>query len=444
MLEIVIQGWDDLQKAVFDDVWDEKIMRYRANRIYRGAADKDWRLVPSLNRVCAHDLSLEQAVIRSFRKYGYADLAQYTGFWQLLPVAQHYGLPTRLLDWSYSPLVAAHFATEDTDAYDRDGALIHCNPAASELLERSADECVYAELFEPLCPFEKVMAMQRSDFVASELTVGERTVELYFAPFSDEERGGVLVVLHDVTQQRKAEERRREFVANVSHELRTPLTNIRSYAETIRDAGDELPRELENSFLDIVINESDRMTHIVQDLLTLSRLDSGRSEMNMARFDFGAAIDSVLRSIELEARRHGHELTHDYHDLPMIMGDRGRIEQVMLNVLGNAVKYTPDGGHIRVTAGTVGERVWMEVADDGIGIPKADRSRIFERFYRVDKARSRESGGTGLGLSIATEIVQRHNGTLSLVDREGPGTTVRLELPIRQSEVGGAQEGGNG
>ena len=334
--------------------------------------------------------------------------------------------------------------TDGVVAYDRDGALIHCNPAASELLERSADECVYADLFEPLCPFEKVMAMQRSDFVASELTVGERTVELYFAPFSDEERGGVLVVLHDVTQQRKAEERRREFVANVSHELRTPLTNIRSYAETIRDAGDELPRELENSFLDIVINESDRMTHIVQDLLTLSRLDSGRSEMNMARLDFGAAIDSVLRSIELEARRHGHELTHDYHDLPMIMGDRGRIEQVMLNVLGNAVKYTPDGGHIRVTAGTVGERVWMEVADDGIGIPKADRSRIFERFYRVDKARSRESGGTGLGLSIATEIVQRHNGTLSLVDREGPGTTVRLELPIRQSEVGGAQEGGNG
>ena len=324
--------------------------------------------------------------------------------------------------------------TDGVVAYDRDGALIHCNPAASELLERSADECVYADLFEPLCPFEKVMAMQRSDFVASELTVGERTVELYFAPFSDEERGGVLVVLHDVTQQRKAEDRRREFVANVSHELRTPLTNIRSYAETIRDAGVELPRELENNFLDIVINESDRMTHIVQDLLTLSRLDNGRSEMNMARFDFGAAIDAVLRSIALEARRHGHELTHEYRDLPMIMGDRGRIEQVMLNVLGNAVKYTPDGGHIRVTAGAEGEKVWMEVADDGIGIPKEDRSRIFERFYRVDKARSRESGGTGLGLSIATEIVQRHHGTLSLVDRDGPGTTVRLELPVQQAE----------
>ena len=326
-------------------------------------------------------------------------------------------------------------------AYDGSGALIHCNPAACELLARPAEECVYGELFESVCPFSRVIAMQRSDYVEGELTVGGRSVELYFAPFSDEESGGVLIVLHDVTEHRRTEERRKEFVANVSHELRTPLTNIRSYAETIRDAGGELPRELENSFLDIVINESDRMTHIVQDLLTLSRLDSGRSEMNMARFDFGAAIDSVLRSIELEARRHGHELTHEYQDLPMIMGDRGRIEQVMLNVLGNAVKYTPDGGHILVTAGSEGETVWMEVADDGIGIPEADRSRIFERFYRVDKARSRESGGTGLGLSIATEIVQRHHGTLSLVDRPGPGTTVRLVLPVTQPAGGEASHG---
>ena len=177
------------------------------------------------------------------------------------------------------------------------------------------------------------------------------------------------------------------------------------------------------------------MTHIVQDLLTLSRLDSGRSEMVMARFAFGDAIDAVLRSIALEAQRHGHELTHEYSEhLPLVMGDRGRIEQVMLNVLSNAVKYTPDGGHIRVTAGDAGDVVWMEVADDGIGIPVKDRERIFERFYRVDKARSRESGGTGLGLSIASEIVQRHSGSLSIVDRAGPGTTVRLELPVMQGE----------
>ena len=325
--------------------------------------------------------------------------------------------------------------TDGVVAYDGNGALIHCNPAAAALLGRKSEDCRYSELFETMCPFAHVVSLQRSDFVESELAVGDRSVEVCLAPFSDEQRGGVLVVLHDVTEHRKTEERRKEFVANVSHELRTPLTNIRSYAETIREAGDELSRETENDFLDVVISETDRMTNIVRDLLTLSRLDSGRSEMNMARFSFGAAIDAVLRSIELEARRHHHELTRSYPDsLPIIVGDRGRLEQVMLNVLGNAVKYTPDGGHIHVTAGesSTGDKVWMEVADDGIGIPEADRSRIFERFYRVDKARSRESGGTGLGLSIATEIVQRHNGTLSLVDREGPGTTVRLELPIIQ------------
>ncbi len=323
--------------------------------------------------------------------------------------------------------------TDGVVAYDRDGNLIHCNPAAVGLLGRAPKDCVYSELFEPLCSFERVMSMQRDDYIESALTVGDRSVELYFAPFSDEDSGGVLIVLHDVTEQRKTEDRRREFVANVSHELRTPLTNIRSYAETIRDANGDLPRETENSFLDVVIHETDRMTHIVQDLLTLSRLDSGRTEMVMARFPFGEAIDNVLRSIALEAQRHGHELTHEYlTDLPLVMGDRGRIEQVMLNILSNAVKYTPNGGHIHVTAGATEKRVWMEVCDDGIGIPDADRERIFERLYRVDKARSRESGGTGLGLSIATEIVQRHNGTLSLADHIGPGTTVRLELPIMQ------------
>ena len=325
--------------------------------------------------------------------------------------------------------------TDGVVAYDGSGTLIHCNPAAIALLDRLPEECDYAKLFEPVCPFAHAISMRRGDYAEAELAVGERSVELYFAAFADEENGGVLVVIHDITEHRRTEERRKEFVANVSHEMRTPLTNIRSYAETIRDANGDIDRETENSFLDIVISETDRMTHIVQDLLTLSRLDSGRTEMVMARFPFADAIDAVLRSIALEAQRHGHTLTRDYPEhLPMIMGDRGRIEQVMLNILSNAVKYTPDGGHIRVTAGDAGNTVWMEVADDGIGIPEKDRERIFERFYRVDKARSRESGGTGLGLSIATEIVQRHNGSLSIVDHEGPGTTVRLELPVMQAK----------
>ena len=317
--------------------------------------------------------------------------------------------------------------------------LLFCNPSARRLLqiENVEKQSVLAvnrsEDFR-----EAVQRALSGEHDLRTLTLDGRIYQLMANPAMEDGRlAGAVLVLLDVTERENREQLRREFTANVSHELRTPLTNVRSYAETIREAGDDLSRETENDFLDVVISETDRMTHIVQDLLTLSRLDSGRSEMNMARFPFSAAIDSVLRSTELEARRHKHELTHDYtENLPLIMGDRGRIEQVMLNVLSNAVKYTPDGGHIRVTAGSEGETVWMEVADDGIGIPEADRSRIFERFYRVDKARSRESGGTGLGLSIATEIVQRHHGSLTLVDRPGPGTTVRLELPITQP-IGG-------
>ena len=155
---------------------------------------------------------------------------------------------------------------------------------------------------------------------------------------------------------------------------------------------------------------------------------------------FDAAVRDSCRAVLLEAQRHGHTLLRKYDGplLPIITGDRGRLEQVMMNVVGNSIKYTPDGGTITVDAGLSGKNVWMEVSDNGIGIPKKDRERIFERFYRVDKARSRESGGTGLGLSIAREIVQKHNGTISLADHQGPGTTIRIVLPVQQP---GTQEG---
>ena len=324
--------------------------------------------------------------------------------------------------------------TDGVVAFDHAGALIHCNPAATEMLGRSIEGCTYDDLFAEVYPFQQMLSLQRPNFAESQQTVGERTLELYLARFSDDADGGVLIVLHDVTEQHRNEERRKEFVANVSHELRTPLTNVRSYAETLRDS-DGISKETAHSFLDIIIGETDRMTHIVQDLLTLSRLDSGRGEFSMARFPFADAIESVCRANALEAKRHSHQLTcEDLSGLPLIMGDRGRLEQVMMNVLGNAIKYTPDGGHIRVSAGSEGECVWMEVSDDGIGIPPEDRDRIFDRFYRVDKARSREHGGTGLGLSIAREIVARHHGTIALADHEGPGTTVRLSLPIVQPD----------
>ena len=323
--------------------------------------------------------------------------------------------------------------TDGVVAFDHEGQLIHCNPAARTMLQREVTaDCSYEELFGSVYAFEDMLALQRPNYAEGQMVVGSRMLELYLAPFSDQASGGGLIVLHDVTEQHRNEERRKEFVANVSHELRTPLTNVRSYAETLHDAAGDIPPEMEKNFLDIIITETDRMTHIVQDLLTLSRLDAGNAELVLSRFAFGDAIASVTRANALNAQQRGQQLVCDsaLEGLPLIVGDRSRLEQVMMNIIGNAVKYTPEGGHIHVTAGSKPDTVWMEVSDDGIGIPEKDRERIFDRFYRVDKARSRESGGTGLGLSIAREIVQRHCGTIALAPHEGQGTTIRLVLPI--------------
>ena len=328
--------------------------------------------------------------------------------------------------------------TDGVVAFDRAGRLIHWNPSAVAMLGQSlGEDCRYDQLFGSLYSMEQILSLRRPDYAEAQQVVGDRMLELYLAPFSNsQEEGGVLIVLHDVTEQHRNEERRKEFVANVSHELRTPLTNVRSYAETLRSAEGDIPREMEDSFLDIIISETDRMTHIVQDLLTLSRLDAGNTEMRFAPFSFRESVENVCRANAMEARRHGHTLTCTLaKDMPEISGDRQRLEQVVTNILGNAIKYTPDGGHIAVTGGGSGRSAWVEVADDGIGIPEKDRERIFDRFYRVDKARSRESGGTGLGLSIAKEIVERHHGTLRLVPRESRGTTIRLVLPIDPNQA---------
>ena len=320
--------------------------------------------------------------------------------------------------------------TDGVVAFSREGEVIHSNPAAEEMLGRAiTDEATYEELFGDLCPLEDVI--QAPDYLEEERQEGERFLQLLLAPFDRDRQGGVLVVLHDVTQQRKNQEMQREFVANVSHELRTPLTNIRSYAETLSDSAGELPPATEKKFLGVILNESDRMTHIVQDLLTLSRFDSGKDELHLVRFPFDVAVQDRYNAVYMEAQRHDHKMKLRLEpDLPTIVADRERVLQVMMNIVSNSIKYTPNGGHILVSAGREGDRVWMQVDDDGIGIPAKDRPRIFERFYRVDKARSRQSGGTGLGLSIAKEIVDRHEGVLELVDREGPGLSMRMELKI--------------
>ena len=323
--------------------------------------------------------------------------------------------------------------TDGVVAFSREGGVIQKNPAAEDMLGRPIlPEDTYESLFGDLAPLDQILSLEQPGYQEAERTAGNRSLELLLAPFDQESgQGGVMVVIHDVTTQRRNEEMRREFVANVSHELRTPLTNIRSYAETLVDSTGDIPPAMEKNFLGVILNESDRMTHIVQDLLTLSRFDSGRSELKLERFSFSAAVRDIYNAVLMDAQRHGHTLTLEVApDVPDIVGDRDRVLQVMMNVVSNAIKYTPDGGQIAISAGRNPLRVWMEVSDNGIGIPEADRPRIFERFYRVDKARSRESGGTGLGLSIAKEIVDRHEGIIALVDRPGPGTTIRIELPI--------------
>jgi len=236
---------------------------------------------------------------------------------------------------------------------------------------------------------------------------------------------------------KKAEMLRREFVANVSHELRTPLTSIRTYAETMSD-NQGIPQETEEEFLRVIINESDRMTKIVQDLLELSRFDSGNSKLTLEEFPVEKSVRDVYAAIALEAKKRSHVINLELEwKLPRIVGDRARIEQVLMNIISNALKYTPDGGRIDIYVGSLMDSVWIRIEDTGIGIPEEDLPRVFDRFYRVDKARTRESGGTGLGLSIAKEIVTKHGGDIKIESTQGKGTSVTITLPIRAAEAAG-------
>ena len=232
---------------------------------------------------------------------------------------------------------------------------------------------------------------------------------------------------------KRSEAMRREFVANVSHELRTPITSIRSYAETLQD-DDGINDDTRKEFLSVIVTESDRMTKIVQDLLTLSRFDAGSIEFTFQRFSLEKSINDVFYAMQMEAQRRDHHFSVNIkNELPELYGDRARIEQVLINMISNAFKYTKDGGVISIVAGRKDDTVWVSVRDNGIGIPEEDVPKVFDRFYRVDKARSRESGGTGLGLSIASEIVARHNGKMSLTSEVGKGTVITMTLPVEES-----------
>ena len=317
-------------------------------------------------------------------------------------------------------------------AFTTDGKLIHMNPATESLLGvRMGSDVTFDEMFADLDMVGSDETAMRS-FLTSEITRRGRVLSVTLAPYGAlDGEGGVIAVIHDITEQRRLDDARREFVANVSHELRTPLTNIRSYTETLLDAAGDIPLDTEKQFLGVISSESERMARIVTDLLTLSKLDYGRMELRMTRFSLSDLLKKVANAMRLTIQDSGHEMAVEApDDLPQIVGDRERIEQVVVNILSNAVKYTPSGGHIRLAAcALAGNRVRITVEDDGVGIPAADVPRLFERFYRVDKARSRAAGGTGLGLAIAKEIVEQHEGKIALASEYGKGTTVTITLP---------------
>jgi two-component system sensor histidine kinase VicK len=243
--------------------------------------------------------------------------------------------------------------------------------------------------------------------------------------------GGTIVVLQDVTEQETLEQARREFVANVSHELRTPLTTMKSYLEALEDGAIE-DAQLASRFIGVTRSETERMIRLVSDLLHLSRFDSKQSGIVRVWTDVHEMLEEVTDrfSFQLKQRQMSIDVVIE-NGVNKVWIDRDKIDQVLDNLVSNAIKFTADGGHIQIHVSSI-DQVSLEISvkDNGIGIPKKDLNRIFERFYRVDKARSRNMGGTGLGLSIAREIIRAHNGEIEIESEYSRGTKVTFTLPI--------------
>lgn len=252
----------------------------------------------------------------------------------------------------------------------------------------------------------------------------------------DQEMTGMIAVLHDVTEEEKMESSRREFVANVSHELRTPLTTIKSYLEALEDGALE-DRELAQRFIGVTRAESERMIRLVTDLLNLSRFDSRQAIMIPEPVSITSMLEEVVDRFSFQLQQRDIELELNIEaNMPLVYCDPDQIDQVLDNLISNAIKYSFEGGRIEVNAHrTEQDFVEIRVIDNGIGIPGKHLDRIFERFYRVDKARSRNMGGTGLGLSIAREIIKAHGGTIHLDSEMNKGTRVVFTLPLYKEEV---------
>ena len=326
--------------------------------------------------------------------------------------------------------IILHNMTDGVISFDKSGELTHFNSAAMELLGVDKLE----NNLQSFINHYDITSGVYIDMVDTKTTkkinfwVGEKYINATFSPYLSEKDifAGVVVVLQDNTEMKRLDDMRKEFVANVSHELRTPLTTVKSYAETLLDGALD-DRETAEEFLGIINNEADRMSFLVRDLLQLSRFDNNQIELSLSRINVDSFIAENVKASRILAENKKQNLifTPLGRDV-FISADRGRITQVINNVITNAIKYSPEGSTVNVWAEEEKDSVKIMVEDNGIGISKNDLPRIFERFYRVDKARSRAMGGTGLGLAIAKEIMERHGGSINVESEILKGTKMTL------------------
>ncbi len=280
-------------------------------------------------------------------------------------------------------------------------------------------------------PLKEVLegALSAKEARTQELTLQipqELTMRVRFIPFDE----GLMCFFRDVTEEKKVEKIKRDFVSNVSHELRTPLANIKGYTETLLDGAIE-DRETARSFLRIIEKHTARMTRLIDDLLILSSLETQEMPISPSSIDMADVVSSVIQGLKKQAEDKGIELSLELSSpsLP-VRADKERMEQVLINLIDNAIKYTPEGGKVKVSARKEDSKIRVDVEDTGIGIPAKDIPRIFERFYRVDKARSRELGGTGLGLAIVKHIILSHRGKVWVTSEVGKGSRFSFTLPV--------------
>ena len=336
---------------------------------------------------------------------------------------------------SKTEIILEHMA-DGVIAFSTSRQVVHMNKAAMRMLNITENEDTFEKLCQKLninIDFDKIMYLPNYQSMEFKTQMGELALSIVFAPFFSDELNpmGIIMIVRNITDSVKTDNVRKEFVANVSHELKTPLTSIRGYSETIMN-GDLTYQEI-IKFSKVINQEANRMSRLVSDLLQLSRIDYNRVNWNKSTLNTVDILKKVCEKVRYEAEQKSHKLELICTDkVPSIYADKDSIEQIVINILTNSIKYTPDGGLIRVYAGPIDDRVYIKVIDNGIGIPQKDLKRIFERFYRVDKARSRKMGGTGLGLSIVKEMVDGNNGTININSKLNEGTEVTMTFPTKK------------